>query len=354
MRFPKIETFFQAIGERLSKAVKRNPPVEPNDLGAGQTMFPAPAPPDETDRTGSQPASLKDVIQIVAERIHYADGRRTNFTIGAGVLIAGGVALLTSVYDKPLAAWIRYAVIAGAIAAILAGAAVLLAYALQTNRYPWTQATKTWKWFYRDALPEEKKFNTGWLSLIWFERDKSRVQGEYTNQLPRFKETIKALDSEDVSYDQDVQQLYVLHINDKYKNIHLSQLRTLLGTGIVVVLISALSAGVLGAISDRNSRTLHYTKLDRPGYAVESRWHQERAASGGKQVVISTVLSNTGTTHVLVPVWEARSDVGNPIPGNAHCTRSTKAVAPKSSQVFTCVLQPYSNARVRYIWGHRP
>jgi hypothetical protein len=309
---------------------------------------------DEEQQEVNAAATLTDVINAVSERIHYAEGRRTNITIVAGVLIAGGIALFTSAYDKAvtMTAWLALA--AGSISAILVGAAVLWAYTRQTNRYPWTAATKTWKWFYRDALPEGSKFDIGWTSLFSFGKEKAKVQSEYTRQLPLFKEKLKALTLPNVSYEQDLQQLYVLHINEKYKNLHLSQLRTILGRVIFLIVISMILAALVGEARDASFARPYDVELKRPGYSMHIHWHNERVG-GGSEAIVTTTIINQSTKVISAPTWQGSDKYGNPIPSELDCTlKPGTAILPKHTSSYSCLLKPYGQATIIKLWAKVP
>jgi hypothetical protein len=308
-------------------------------------------PTDQQDASGA--ATLTDVINAAAERIHYAEGRRTNFTIAASVLIAGGVALFTSVYDKAISLTAWYMLIAGSLSSILVGAGVLLAYALQTNRYPWTEATKTWKWFYRDALPESSKFDIGWRDLLSFKKAKPRVQAEYNRQLPLFQKKMNALSLPGVSYRQDLQQLYVLHINDKYKNLHLSQLRTILGCGIIGVIIATALGATFGVWRDTQFTKVYRGEVQRQGYIFKMEWHRN-ALGAGSEALVTANLINRSNGPIQLPTWEPSDEDQNPLPAELNCTtKPGSIVPPRQSVKYSCLIRPYERAHISKLWAKR-
>jgi hypothetical protein len=172
---------------------------------------------------------LAPIMSAASERIHYAEGRRTNFSVIAAGLVAGGIAMLTFSLGNIELAVIRYPVLAAASWLFLSGVAVIVVYSLQTNRYPFTAATKTWKWFYRNALPRQAVFDLPWWSYFRFGNEKARIKAEYDQQLPEFVASLDRLNDESISLQQDIEQLCVLHINEKYKNLQLTHLRKLTG-----------------------------------------------------------------------------------------------------------------------------
>jgi hypothetical protein len=271
----------------------------------------------------------------------------------AGVLIAGGIALFTTAYDKAVTstAWLTLA--AGSISAVVVGAALLWAYTRQTNRYPWTDATKTWKWFYRDALPEGSKFDIGWKSLFTFKKDKARIQSEYKRQLPLFKEKLKSLNLPKVSHEQDVQQLYVLHVNEKYKNIHLSQLRTILSRGIWLIVGAMALGAVYGEFRDWDFSRNHRVEIDESGYTLRVNWHRERDEDGS-EAIVSSELKNHANRALALPRWEAFDEHGYPVPIQISCTPEYQAVVgPGESVSSSCVLKPHAQQSIAKLVGKR-
>src|SRR5882672_3995123 len=87
---------------------------------------------------------LRELIPAVAERIHYAEGRRGNYTLIAAALIPAGVALLAFIVPLPQTVFFRLTLILVGIATILLGCFMIVLYGVQTNRYPWTSKTSTW------------------------------------------------------------------------------------------------------------------------------------------------------------------------------------------------------------------
>ncbi len=162
-------------------------------------------------------ARLEPVLSAVAERIHYAEGRRTNYSVMAAAFIAAGLTILTFAVGVLDHLWLRYAAFGGAFSLLCVGLALIWLFNRQTNRYPFTGATQAWKWFYRDALLDQKKFDTTWRSYFAWGSDKGRVEAEYSSQLPLYRQRIMGLNSDSTNLDQDIEQLYVLHNGAIYK-----------------------------------------------------------------------------------------------------------------------------------------
>ncbi|MCT7376807.1 hypothetical protein [Chelativorans salis] len=236
-------------------------------------------------------------MAAVAERIHYAEGRRTNFTVVAGALLAGGIAVLTFIIDRQLARIITYPAVAAAIASIV----LLVVYARQTNRYPWTDATRTWKWFYRDALPNQAQFDPKWWTILWFGSERERLKAAYAEQLPMFRARLGDLKDAANSFDQDVQQLYVLHINEKFKNVHLSQLRSLFQIGVWAIVALVLLAVIVGAWADRQRLAEHRLTETYGDLRLQVAWRFISVSEEDQTVLVQVAAQNLGQNPVAAP-----------------------------------------------------
>src|SRR5436309_12209642 len=111
----------------------------------------------------------------------------------------------------------------------------------QTNyKYPFTQTTGTWKWFYRYALKDYSAFDAAWHAFQTKAR-LARGKRAFENQWDVFKaEQVKGLADPRTSAAQDLEQVYLLHVNERYKNLFLTQLRTTLNWGILAATVASL------------------------------------------------------------------------------------------------------------------
>ncbi|MEI9416740.1 hypothetical protein [Mesorhizobium sp. Cs1321R2N1] len=288
-----------------------------------------------------QPVELSEVISAVAERIHYAEGRRTNFTVVAGAMLAGGIAVLTFILDKHLGKLITYPIVVAAVGSLVLGIALLVVYSRQTNRYPWTAATKTWKWFYRDALPAEKEFNPKWWSLFWFGPEKKRLQTAYTNQLPGFQAKINQLSNEVVNFDQDVQQLYVLHINEKFKNLHLSQLRTIFQRGVFLLIALSTIAAFCGAAADKERIATRHLNEHVGGLKLDVSWHFISPSDDSQVVLVAATIENAESAAIDLPKWLFLDNKGQSVPGVVTgSTISVEKIQPGSRLSYSLFVKP--------------
>lgn len=257
-----------------------------------------------TDRVTELREEFQHLISTIADRIHYAEARRSGFSVIASALIAAAVAIFpfiaTQVDDQRLQVS-GYVFCAGVF---VLGVVLLLIFSRQTNySYPFTAATTTWKWFYRDAIPGQADFNVRWVDYVGqTSHRKQQGKNAYTNKWAAFFEKEKELlTSPAVSLLQDIQQIYVLHVNEKYKNDFLRHLRTCLTIGfLAVILLTASTFGTFGFYETWVRPTVRTSIITAHEHKVTSSWREtgaSRIASFGReerQLVLNMKISNQG------------------------------------------------------------
>jgi hypothetical protein len=213
--------------------------------------------------TAEEVKSLQSDTQLligkVADRVHYAETRRTMMGNIGGAIFASGAVLTTIAVSNRSEPLIFWPALAEGLTFGLGGLIVWSMFFWQVNRYPFTAATYTWKWFYRDALPNAAAFvagGKGWKS----------ARNEYAAQLEPFTVRISALKDAHQNLWQDIQQLYTLHINERYKNLHLSALSRALKIFTALAVIVPLLVGTLTAITSGHSDKL----VNQAGVAIGS------------------------------------------------------------------------------------
>ena len=177
-------------------------------------------------------------------RIEYAESRRGALATVGGVLLAAGLAGLLAV--GKVDEWTYFPAWLGLVSAtaglVLTGVTVIAIYGRQTNwSYPFKRLSKTWKHFYRDALPGADNPAAPWhchqskTFKLASERGFEAIREIYINHA-------LALADPSVSLAQDIEQSHLLHWNEMYKNRFLTSLRKVLVRGI----IASLAAGLIG------------------------------------------------------------------------------------------------------------
>jgi hypothetical protein len=222
---------------------------------------------------------------------------------------------------------------------------VLIVYGRQTNQYPYTSATKTWKWFYRDALPDRAAF-----ALKPFERSssqKKRITAAYENQLPQFKLDMARLQSEEIGAEQDIEQLYSLHVNELYKNLYLSRLRTIFNRGLLVTVLVAASAGIAGICIERKETSLQSTAVAGSGWSGKIDYQLLSAPLADNLVIAFHVsIRNKRPTPLSFRNLALANGIGWPLPAQFTFDRKFNSqIAPGTTA------DAYGNIRAsRDVW----
>lgn len=291
---------------------------------------------------------IQQVMPAVTERIHYAEGRRSNFSAIAGAMLAGGIALVTVAIGHMDSMATRFGFAAAGLSSFVLGSLLLVVYGIQTNRYPWTSATKTWKWFYRDALPEEKAFDLPWTSYIRFGAHRHRVQSEYARQLCLFRQTVARLADEGLSLEQDVEQLYVLHVNEKYKNMQLVHLRKITVGGFVASAAVVVLAVAVGYWCDNRLIEPQPFSYERDGLTLRGNWYRAACddVENCNRVLLKVDFQNNTKTPAPLPRLVASDSAGVTIPlvVKAIEPEITEA-SPGSTTSLVLVLEPIGIVR---------
>ena len=192
-------------------------------------------------------AQIREMLFHINERVNYWEGRRTQFLqIGIGLLaasVAGVVAIFSNTSEltdlffqqdglSPSTIFLSAKGIAYVFAFIicmcfsLGCLRLLLLWNEQNNpNYPFTKACRTWVWHYRhaEASPLETDFRA-------YTRKTYRAQVEaFAANLADYKKRLLKSDIQEL-LDQDISQVYVLLINEKFKIRMVSQLRDCLLT----------------------------------------------------------------------------------------------------------------------------
>jgi hypothetical protein len=185
------------------------------------------------------------LIQNMTGRIEYAESRRGGFATIAAGFIAAGIALISIGLDQGSRHLsVLLGVFGGAIA--LTGAAVLWLFGRQTNpKYGFikksTKLQRPWKWFYRDALGDSDAFRYHWFSKGDSKENLAPAEafddqwGEFAHRQVRLADL-----REDTL--QNMKQVYLLHVNERYKNLFLSEVRRVLITGLILSVLVAAAA----------------------------------------------------------------------------------------------------------------
>jgi hypothetical protein len=93
--------------------------------------------------------------------------------------------------------------------------------------------------------------------------------------------------------DQDIQQAYTLHVNEKYKNLYLSWLRSLFNFGLIAIAALTLAGGIIGAWSEVASHKITSSSFSNDSwtYQTEYRLISSPMSENAKWVVKITAIN---------------------------------------------------------------
>jgi hypothetical protein len=199
--------------------------------------------------------SLLFRIEHMVRRIEYAESRRGAIATLAGGLLAAGIALFAILLDAPSGP-VRVALGVLATSVLISAALTLVAWFRQTNPpYGFIRADKSrrpWKWFYRDALADHEAFTFDWWKRKDSPTNKGPIKAFEVQWGPFAKRELQLVDlKKDVL--QNLQQVYLLHVNEKYKNRFLSQLRTVLLRGVIASILAFVITLAVAELVDRDA-----------------------------------------------------------------------------------------------------
>lgn len=178
----------------------------------------------------------QSLIEHVNQRIQYTETRITRTVTFAATLIVVGMAFFAVSTKLEGAAF--YLGICTTLLFILTGGITALIHAMQINpKYPFRALLNDWKWFYPNIVDEKYK-PTAYVKETekkYWEKRLLHIDGlkNYAEKLLHENNTERLK--------IDIQQLYLLHVNEKYKNAFLSTLRRILFWGILLISISVMS-----------------------------------------------------------------------------------------------------------------
>jgi len=290
-------------------------------------------------------SNLHFLIDHIARRIEYAESRRSALAAVAGALLAAGIALLAMVKDTGELPPLRNSLVAFGLSVILLSLLMLLVYSLQTNfRYPFIKATRTSKWFYRYALERPEAFRAPWYALA-SRRLQEEGKQEFEKQWRSFV-TDRLDDLKDLkrSNQQDLAQVFLLHVNERYKNLFLTHLRTILSTGLIVCVAVGTLTFVTSLLFEPGTPRIAsglYRSID---LTLESSWRDtgsERTTGfGGEevQVLLNANIRNLSTSQLTLKGLVSKDSVGLTVPMTVQSIIPSPLAVPPSSNVQVVAL----------------
>ncbi|MCJ7547957.1 MAG: hypothetical protein MUP30_14265 [Deltaproteobacteria bacterium] len=175
------------------------------------------------------------LINHIDNRIHYTETRITRTVTFSVTLIGIGMAFFAAIINLKEFSLYLGLITSGSM--ILTGLIATLIHIFQVNpNYPFKALPNDWKWFYPRIVDNEYK-----PKAFVYEQEKAYFKKRllHINGLNKYaQKVIDETPRERLKI--DIQQLYLLHVNEKYKNYFLTTLRKVLNVGLTVVLISLI------------------------------------------------------------------------------------------------------------------
>jgi hypothetical protein len=207
---------------------------------------------------------VNSLIEHVNNRIHYTETRLGRTVTFAVTLIAVGIGCFAA--SVKLDGLSFYFGLVGGGLLILTGIITTLINVFQTNpRYPFRKLQNDWKWFYPRIIDE--KYKPG---VIMKEGEREYLEKRllHVKGLKKYAENI-VTETPVERLKIDIQQLYLLHVNEKYKNKFLTNLRWILSIGVSLALFAFI--GLFVAISVDKIRDPQADASGARGYAGQAR-----------------------------------------------------------------------------------
>lgn len=218
------------------------------------------------------PLRLRHMIDHIAKRIEYAESRRNFFLTSSGASFAAGVAIVGFALTKPVWLPVEFFLWALGVGLILFAITIWLIHASHVNfKYPFMAVVRAEKWFYRYAIPNWERYHFPWirkLSKEKFNEDSKKFEEDYPIFLDRSNSNL--LNPSETLL-QDVKQIYLLHVNEMYKNRFLTNLRKAFERGILCVLVASAASFIIGAIIEEQSWPAKDNR-QQLGLQIQSSW----------------------------------------------------------------------------------
>lgn len=251
--------------------------------------------------------SVEHLIDHAAHRIEYAESRREAIATLGGALIAGSLVLLSIGSNQALVTPIKYMVLTVSGIWMLVGATTWLVFFRQTNfHYPFTDVANNSKWFYRYALANYRAFNPPWHTIqtnVMVEAGKRA----FNDQWEQFsKKQVEILSNVYEDTLEDLQQLYLLHVNERYKNLFLTQLRNVLIYGILLSLAGAIGGLTIGYLLGGSTLSQSQSTFTNTDFGIQSSWRgtgQSRTSGTGSletQLLVNMTITNRSQRDQIV------------------------------------------------------
>jgi len=193
--------------------------------------------------TLSLAARCRELIFHIHQRIEYCEKRRGQMVVISLSLLAAAVALFATTFLKAMDSGLLVSLVRlTALLLFLTAAITLALYSLQTNfKYPFIEITKTWRWFYHYSVSKEYK-----PPFVPFEglKQREKMQKIHLKDMLTYAEkTLGSSPKEEL--EQDLEQLFLVIVNEKYKNAQLTHLRIVISWGLGLTLLAMIATTIV-------------------------------------------------------------------------------------------------------------
>ncbi len=284
------------------------------------------------------------LIAAREQGIRYAEGRLNSLALLSGGLIAAGIAFLSLGLAESISS-IRWGLTGVALGLFILALALLLIYARSTNpRYPFIDneadvKKARWKWFYWDALPDPSAFAS---IGLWGRHRKGKREaeiGETNGQFAVFAERmVEGLTDDAVDVAEDLRQLYTLHINERYKNQYLTNVRTVLQRGLVGVIAAGVVAALLGGVLPDGDNGDGASVQSTDGVHREFDWSDASTDEATTEVQVAITIENLSGSTFEYKQLTAIDAHGFPLPSSGETVEGSLLDGERATMLVTVVV----------------
>ena len=175
---------------------------------------------------------INSIIMLANNRIYYTEDRLSKIATFSVALMGIGMAFFAGIIH--LNGWAFFIGLITAVSFVLTGGITSLINSSYMNpKYPFRAMKGDWKWFYSGII------DTAYHPKPVFQDNQSEFFKKRLLHMQGLNDYAQKLLTENKSerLKVDLQQLYLLHLNEKYKTRYLSNLRSILIRGIVITSI---------------------------------------------------------------------------------------------------------------------
>lgn len=235
---------------------------------------------------------LKEVnflIEHINQRINYTESRITRTVTFSVTLIAIGMAFFAVTTKLHGLSFYLGLITTGLF--ILTGGITSIIHTFQVNpKYPFRALGNDWKWFYPNIVDEKYKPST-----IVMEGESKYLEKRLLHLEGLKKYAQKIMNENKIDrLKVDIQQLYLLHVNEKYKNCFLTSLRRVLTWGLLLTAIALIILFVTIAVEQAKSPG----QVDKAVQVEQIKPSVDKVKSQTDQMKFSPIPEKVGTEKI--------------------------------------------------------